>query len=74
MVNQYKCDKCGKLLTEKEYKKSMGSVTGYHDFCQNCLKDWIKFSDKQEKERIKFMNPKDKTPPRRKTTSRRITR
>jgi len=56
MANKYTCDRCGKLLTDKEYKKSESSVTGFRDFCKSCLKDWIKFSSKQEKEYIEFMN------------------
>lgn len=58
MGHKYMCDRCGKLLTDKEYEKSDRSVTSYEDFCKGCFKDWIKFRDKQEIERVKFMNKK----------------
>ena len=58
MANKYSCDRCGKVLTNKEYKKSESSVTGFRDFCKSCLKDWTVFTKIQDEELTSFMNKK----------------
>ena len=50
---------CKKLLTDKEYKKSRAKYI-FLDLCKKCLPKYLKFQEKQEKERVEFMNPKER--------------
>ena len=59
MSKKYICDRCEKLLTDKEYKKSEAKYT-FLDLCKKCLPKYLKFQEKQEKERVKFMNQEER--------------
>ncbi len=59
MAKKYICDMCKKLLTDKEYKKSRAKYI-FLDLCKKCLPKYLKFQEKQEKERVEFMNPKER--------------